>query len=127
MKQSNDLPERFVPPKPRYLLQRLFLELFEDGDGVIKRLGLVSEVIDDVEFELWIRRSLLQDIWGKRLRFGDEGEEDVERTEDLSVAWIGVDAVDDGERELSLGEVLCEAFVFGVLPEKYEKEFGSTR
>ena len=31
-----------------------------------------------MEFELWIRRSLLKDIWGKRLRFGDEGEEDVD-------------------------------------------------
>ena len=33
----------------------------------------------------------------------------------MSVAWVSMDAVDDGEGELSLCEVFCEAFVLGVL------------
>jgi len=36
MEQTDDLLKPLIPPEPRDLLQCLFLELYEDGDGVVK-------------------------------------------------------------------------------------------
>jgi hypothetical protein len=38
-----------------------------------------------------------------------------ELTEDLAVGRVGAHAMHDGEGELALGQVFCEALVVGVL------------
>lgn len=69
----------------------------DDALGVGKRVRRLVHVVDGVGLEGGVLGALLENV------------------EDLLVVGICADAVDDGEGELALGDVLAEALVAGVV------------
>lgn len=106
----NDALQRLIPAQRSYLLLDLLQQRIDDGAGILERLGRVGEVLDGVGLERVRVRALLQNVstlaWPGRVG---------RRTEDLPVGGVGAHAVHDGEGELALGQVFCEALVVRVL------------
>jgi len=62
MKEVDELLKRRVPAKPRDLPARLRFQHTKNRDRVSARVGLVTQVFNNVHLQRRVRRSFLQDV-----------------------------------------------------------------
>ena len=119
MQEVHNPFETRVPAEARDLSCYLHLEVIEYVKGVVKGLGVISQVVDGVALQRRGRRAFLQHICGvgpvSEIQYKKRVRGELKRTEDLTIGEIESYAVHYGEGELALSEVLGKPFVICIL------------